>query len=523
MIGFDPRTSDGHFRNPILPGDFADPDVIRVGDEFWMICSTFEYSPGMVLLRSLDLVTWSYAGHVVDDITLLGDGYRPDRMARDGRGIYAGSIREHDGLYYVYFSTLDEGTFVATAPHPSGPWTEPHLVWDAPYWDDPCPVWEPGGERAWLVASRPGEPVDDGWMTYLIPMAVDGMSVDPTGMTVLDHTWSSEGNKVYRLDGWYYVLHNESRGPGNRVAVIMRAESMLGPWTKHDLLIGTGMDRGREPNQGALVELDGRWWFLTHHGRAGYPEGRPVSLLPVTWAEGWPTVDGVDHRRDLPVPRQMSTREVLQTSDRFDSERLGSQWEWRYETPPTAWQLLPEGGLRLSALKPLVVGDPRRVPVCLTQRQIGTSFEATAVVDARGLVEGACFSLMQFGGDVSAIRVMQLGGKRLVEVVFGPFGQSLRVEHRVEVSTSERLHFRTSVDRRGFASYAISVSGASYTGVGDSYRTSWGHFRGNRLAMQCHNDFGDLGSVVVESIDVRLGESISLAQAETSSASHSSP
>ncbi|TCM50470.1 glycosyl hydrolase family 43 [Kribbella sp. VKM Ac-2568] len=120
-----------------------------------MITSTFQYSPGMAILHSRDLVSWRHVGAAVPDIGVLGPEYRSDRMERYNVGIYAGSLRHHRGRYWLHFTTLDEGIFVTTAEHPAGPWSHLHRLSDETGWEDPCPLWDEDG-RAWLVASSPG-------------------------------------------------------------------------------------------------------------------------------------------------------------------------------------------------------------------------------------------------------------------------------------------------------------------------------------------------------------------------------
>jgi beta-xylosidase len=130
---------DGTYANPVLPGDFSDLDAIRVGRDYYAISSTFQYSPGVVVLHSKDLVNWRIAGHVVDDLTRISPELNWDKMNRNGRGIWAGSIRYHAARFWVYFGTPDEGFFMSTAAHPAGPWTPMKALGPSAGWDDPCP------------------------------------------------------------------------------------------------------------------------------------------------------------------------------------------------------------------------------------------------------------------------------------------------------------------------------------------------------------------------------------------------
>jgi beta-xylosidase len=497
-------------QNPVLWGDFADPDVIRVGDAYWLITSTFEYSPGMAVLRSFDLITWEFVTHCVADMTAIGPEYASGGTLRDGRGIFAGAIRFHNDLFYVYFATLDEGIFVTTASDPAGPWGPPTQLWDAMFWDDPCPIWGSDGV-AWLIASRPGEPADAEWMTYVMPMAADGLSVDPARLTVLDPTWSSEGNKAYEIDGRFYVLHNESRSFGNRVAVIMRSDSMLGPWEKRDLIVGSGIERDREPNQGALVDTpDGSWYFVTHHGRMGYAEGRSVSVLPVTWTDGWPVAgvkdgDGVGRMAwDLSVPIAGGAAVEMQLSDNFVG-RIGPQWEWRYEPEVEAWSVLPGGGLRIESRLLQVPGDPRSARNTLTQRQVGGEGDAQVHFDVGSLLNGDVCGLAHYGGQYSSIQFERASNVSYVLIVRQTNDGDVQTEHRIVVANATVVSLRTHLDNRGYVTFGYALDDQAFTPFGDVYRPGFARYRGNRLALQVFGNGPRTGHAIVRGFEYLQG------------------
>ena len=133
---------NGTYRNPVLPADFSDIDCIRVGDDYYAISSTFQYSPGMVIIRSADLVNWRIVGHVVSDLSQISNELTYKRMNRYGRGIWAGAIRYVKGKFYVYFGTPDEGLFMTSANKPEGPWEPLHCMKAEAGWDDCCPFFE---------------------------------------------------------------------------------------------------------------------------------------------------------------------------------------------------------------------------------------------------------------------------------------------------------------------------------------------------------------------------------------------
>lgn len=212
------------FRNPIIAGDYSDPDPIRVGEEYFMAVSTFESSPGVSILHSNDLVNWEYSGSVFTDLTVVDPAFRWNRMERYGEGVFAPSLRYHEGKFWVFVIFLTDGFYMATSNHPSETW-EIHQIKDrngrplrTRWWTDPCPFWDEDG-KAYLASSRPG----DAWYGYLFEMTPDGkqlldadvdhMNIEgieykyPLGGTQYSPFQSTEGHKIYKRNGYYYLIH----------------------------------------------------------------------------------------------------------------------------------------------------------------------------------------------------------------------------------------------------------------------------------------------------------------------------
>lgn len=141
-------------KNPVLFEDASDPDLIREGDYFYLVCSSFHYSPGLPVYRSSDLVNWNIVAHACPTLSMAKE-YDMKGGNRYGKGIWAPSVRKHKGLFYVYFCTPTEGLFVCTAKKMTGPWTGPIPVRRISGWEDPCPYWDEEG-NAWLIRSKLG-------------------------------------------------------------------------------------------------------------------------------------------------------------------------------------------------------------------------------------------------------------------------------------------------------------------------------------------------------------------------------
>lgn len=270
---------NGTYTNPILPADYSDLDCIRVGNDYYAVSSTFQYSPGFIILHSKDLVNWQILSHAVKDITTISPEMNWDRMNRYGRGIWAGAIRYHDKKFWIYFGDPDMGYFMTTAKTAAGPWEPLHTVLAAKGWDDCCPFWDDDGQ-AYLIGTN----FADGYKIHLFKMTADGKSLIKESDKVIYQSTGSEANKLYKINGTYYHLFSEVKS-GGRAVMMERSKNIYGPYTEVKQL-SHPQTEFNEPNQGGIVQTQkGDWYFLTHHGTGDW-SGRNMSLLPVNWVDG---------------------------------------------------------------------------------------------------------------------------------------------------------------------------------------------------------------------------------------------
>jgi len=483
---------DGAYVNPVIPGDYSDIDAIRVENDYYAISSTLQFSPGMVILHSRDLVNWRILGHAVDDVTRIGPEMNWDRMNRYGRGVWAGSIRHHDGRFWIYFAAPDEGIFMTTARDPAGPWEPLHSIWKVSGWDDCCPFWDDDGQ-GYLVCTH----FSDQYKIHLFKMSLDGKQLLPDSDKAIHQSRGSEANKLYKINGLYYHFYSEVRGEG-RVVMMNRSRSLDGPWETRQLNhVKKAADR--EPNQGGLVQIpSGQWWFITHQG-AGDWEGRPLCLLPVTWTDGWPIPgkvgpDGIGNMvwsarkpiGGLPIA-------VPQTSDEFDSARLSAQWEWNHQPRKDKWSLSERPGyLRLHAFRPLKKGSLLHAGNTLTQRSMrADKSEAVIEIDLSGMADGQQAGLCHFAGTYSTLGLRQSAGKRILT-----YDNNGKITSGPEI-TASTLWLKSTWNQDGLSQYAYSLDGAGFTSFGDPYKLSWGHYRGDRIGIYCFNDDSETGHVDV--------------------------
>jgi beta-xylosidase len=327
------------YENPVLPGFHPDPSVCRVGEDYYLVCSSFEYFPGIPVFHSRDLVHWRRIGNVLDR---PGQLPVPDDVPASG-GIYAPTIRHHDGRFHVITTNVGGGgNFLVTSERPEGPWSDP--VWIDLPGIDPDLAWD-----------------DDG--TCWVAVAGVGLArIDPATGKVLEGpvpVWSGSGKRdpegphLYRVGDWWYLLVAEGGTARGHSVSVARARSPLGPYEPaphNPILSHSG---SREPIQctghADLVEAtDGSWWMvlLGTRPRGFFPEfhvlGRETFLAPVEWIDGWPRVGPVRDRH--PAPAAWHPQAADPARDDFDGTALAPYWISPRRRAEGSWSLTERPG-----------------------------------------------------------------------------------------------------------------------------------------------------------------------------------
>ncbi|WP_221312824.1 glycoside hydrolase family 43 protein [Granulicella aggregans] len=482
---------DGTYVNPILPGDFSDPDVIRVGDAVYMISSTMQYSPGMAVLESRDMVNWKIIGHVVQDLSAIDRALNWDRMNRPGRGIWAGSIRFQSGRFWVYFGTPDQGIYVSTAEKPAGPWSAPHLVLAGTGWDDPCSFRDDDGQNYLVTTHFSAQgAIQTTYNIHLLKLSSDGLEVLHGYDHVIHRSEGSEANKLYKVNELYYHYYSEVK-PEGRVPMMERSKSLDGPWESQQLMhVHGALDK--EPNQGGLIQMPSdKWYFVSHQGKGDW-EGRATVLLPVTWVQGWPIIgeigpDGIGNMiwHDWKPVDGLPRRDIA-TSDEFSSPELQPAWEWNYQPNAAMWSLRERPGyLRLYALPPLRVGHSTSIRNVITQRSLRTSSnQFTVKLDLAGMTTGQESGITHFAKSRAAITVVQSGAIRKLSVAVN----GVRTAGPTVDGTT--LWLRSDWDFAGRSHFSFSTDGLTYRRLGGNYRMTWGDYRGDRIGIFTSNASG---------------------------------
>jgi beta-xylosidase len=484
---------DGTYRNPVLPADYSDIDCIRVGADYYAISSTMQFSPGMVVLHSKDLVNWTILGHVAGDLTQIGPELNWDKMNRYGRGVWAGAIRYHDKKFWVFFGTPDEGYFMSTAAKPAGPWTPLRQVLKGAGWDDCCPFWDDDGQ-GYLVGSS----FKDKYKIHLWKLTPDGQGLVQESDHVIHQSRGSEANKFFKFNGLYYHLFSEVTAEG-RAVMMERSRNIFGPYAEIKQLSHADK-RFREPNQGGLVQTEtGDWFWFTHHGSGSW-EGRPASLVPVKWIDGWPIIgepdqNGIGHFV-LSGKKPVAGAPVAtpQTSDEFKERNLSPQWEWNFQPRADKWSLTERPGwLRLHAFRPIQPDSLMKAGNTLTQRAFRTASNVAVIkLDLSGMKDGVKAGLCHFSKSHAALGVSQKDNVRSIEyrnngvVTPGP------------AISGNTLWLKSTWGLDGKSRFSYSFNGGSFVEFGAPYQAAWGYYRGDRIGIYAFNDAADSGYIDVD-------------------------
>ncbi|GAA2509414.1 glycoside hydrolase 43 family protein [Streptomyces gobitricini] len=395
---------DGTYRNPVLNSDWSDPDVVAVGEDFYLTASSFGRAPGLPLLHSRDLVNWSLIGHALDRLEPAADFAAP----RHDRGVWAPSLRYAEGRFWIFWGDPDHGIFQINAERVRGPWSEPHLLKAGKGLIDACPLWDDETGEAYLVhawaKSRSG--VKNRLTGHR--MSRDGRTLLDEGKVIVDGDrvpgwFTLEGPKLYRHGGWFWILA-PAGGVDTGWQGAFRSRDFFGPY-EEKIVLAQGSTDVNGPHQGGWVRTPaGEDWFLHFQARGAY--GRVVHLQPMAWdADGWPVLgDGGEpvlvHRKPAAAPQPV---EAPATDDAFPGGRYGRQWQWT-ANQRAGWTVEHGGdGLRLACARSADAHDLRLLPNVLTQRLPAETFTAEVSLELESTEAGARAGLAVLGDAFSWI------------------------------------------------------------------------------------------------------------------------
>lgn len=495
---------NGMYRNPVLHADYSDPDVCAVGEDYFLTASSFNCTPGLPILHSKDLVNWkivNYALKKVEPVEYYNE-------ARHGKGVWAPSIRFHEGMYYIYWGDPDFGIFMVKTRDPYGEWDAPVLVKAGKGMIDPCPLWDDDG-RVYLAHAWAGSRAKFNSVLTVCELNKEGTAVisDPVlvfdGNDGVNHT--IEGAKFYKRNGFYY-LFAPAGGVVSGWQLVMRSKDVYGPYEVR-IVMAQGKTDINGPHQGGWVDTPaGESWFLHFQDKGAY--GRVLHLNPMKWVNDWPVI-GVDKDGDGcgdPVSRYRKPKtdktypiETPVESDEFDTRKLGLQWEWHANYQDVFGFTTNMGYARIYGheLSPHFKNF-WEVPNLLMQKFPAEEFTATAKLKVSAKDDGQLSGLIIMGWDYSWIGVEKQGEKFLLKQAVCKDAEQGNLEQVSTLAVLEpsrkfeaglfpnyerEIYIRVHVDKGAYCRFSYSLDGKKFTEAGTLFKARQGKWIGAKVGM----------------------------------------
>lgn len=483
---------DGTYKNPVLYADYSDPDVCRVGDDFWMTSSSFNAVPGLQVLHSKDLVNWELAGAAIDVLLPRGHFSTPQH----GNGVWAPSIRYHKGEYFIYWGDPDFGVYMTKTRDPRGRWSPATLVKAGKGLIDATPLWDDDGQ-CYLVHAYAGSRAGIKSILAITRLTSDGSRAVGRSVTIYDgHEVDPtiEGPKFYKRGGYYYIF-----APAGGVATgwqtVLRSKNIWGPYERK-VVMAQGATSVNGPHQGAWVDTPtGEDWFVHFQDVGAY--GRLVHLQPMSWKNDWPVI-GLDRDGDgcgEPVlthkkPDVGKTHPVATPaeSDEFAGATLGLQWQW-HANPMDWWHYLDtsRGMLSLYTVpRPEEYRNLWDVPGLLLQKTPAPVFTATTKLTfvPNPQLQGERVGLLVMGQDYALLSLEKTADGLLLsqnEALRADRGTAEQVNASVALKTST-LYLRVQADN-GLCTFSYSTDGRRFTPLGQPFTAREGRWIGAKIGL----------------------------------------
>lgn len=498
-----PDNGDGTYTNPVINADYSDPDVCVVGDDYYMTASSFNCIPGLPILHSKDLVNWEIIGHAITELTPHEEFDKPSH----GNGVWAPSIRYHEGMFYIYWGDPDYGVFRVTATDPAGEWSKPVCIIEGKGMIDTTPLWDDDG-RCYLVNGWANSRSRFASVLTVRELDKDGLKAISNPVIVFDGNGTEnrtcEGPKFYKRNGWYWIMC-PAGGVPTGFQLAMRSKSPYGPYESMKVL-----DQGKSvingPHQGAWIHTAlGEDWFMHFQDKECY--GRVVHLQPVTWKDNWPVMGKVPAKGYCGEPvityRKPSTKGKVDVvnpveSDEFNSPKLGLQWQWHanYDQKfgmPTAF-----GTFRLYTHKvSKEFKNMWEVPNLLLQKTPADKFTATTKLRFTSKDDNQMGGLIVMGHDYFALMLKRVKDEFLLQLVTCKSADKGTPEQVKTIATlkpteKDKIDYQPAIHKDiylrvnvadGECNFAYSLNGKKYTAVEGNFKIKEGKWIGAKVGL----------------------------------------
>ncbi len=482
---------NGTYNNPIIHADYSDPDAIRVGDDFYLIASSFTQVPGLPILHSKDLVNWKLIGHALH--TLMPEEHF--NTVRHGGGVWAPSIRYHNNEFYIYYPDPDFGIYLTKAKNILGPWSTPVLVQAGKGLIDPCPLWDTDG-KLYLVHAYAGSRAGIKSIIVVKEMNADGTKTISDAVMVYDghaNDGTIEGPKFYKRNNWYYIFA-PAGGVSTGWQVVLRSKNIYGPYERK-IVMEQGKSNVNGPHQGAWVQTQkGEDWFLHFQDKDAY--GRVLHLQPMKWINDWPVIGKDENNIGKGEPVAMYKKpnvgkiypiESVQESDEFNNASLGLQWQWQ-ANPKECWAFTTtQGYLRMfTVYKPDSIKNEFYLPNILGQKFPADTFLATTKLALNLTHVGEKFGLAIIGLDMATLTVSKkedgnyVSFSTCLNVEKGTTASEISIE---KLENIKEIYLRVRVLKNAVCEFGYSVDGKIYKTIEQQFTAKQGKWVGARLGL----------------------------------------
>ena len=486
---------DGTYTNPILYADYSDPDVARVGDDYFMTASSFNCVPGLPILHSKDMVNWQIVNYALPEQIPV----EVFNVPQHGNGVWAPSMRYHNDELYIYWGDPDFGIYMVKTSDPFGQWDPPVLVMEGKGLIDPCPLWDEDG-KAYLVHAYAGSRRGVKSLVTVNRMNEAGTKVLDAGVHVFDghdkHP-TVEGTKFYKRNGYYYIF-----APAGGVAtgwqLVLRSKNIYGPY-EEKIVLEQGTTKINGPHQGAWVTTPaGEDWFYHFQDVDAY--GRIVHLQPMSWKNDWPVmgkdIDGngigepiMSHKKPKTTKSDIIT--PVET-DEFSGNEIGLQWQWQ-ANPDVVWHAKLRGNdfLRLFSIKtPENAPNLWMVPNLLLQKFPAPAFVATTKISlvpeeatsgkrAGIIVMGTDYAVLSLEHDKDGFFITQS------EALDAIGGKEEKVLESKRISSNE-IVFKVEVNGPyAECKFSYSSDGKKFSSIGKVFKAKPGKWIGAKVGVFC--------------------------------------
>lgn len=496
---WNPDLGNGMYKNPVINADYSDPDVVCVGDDYYMTASSFNCIPGLPILHSKDLVNWELIGHAVTKLQPKAVFDRPSH----GNGVWAPCISYHNGEFYIYWGDPDYGVFMVKTKDPAGKWEDPVCVIPGKGMIDTSPLWDEDG-RVYLVNGWANSRNRFASVITVRELNAEGTKAISDPVIVFDGNGTEnrtcEGPKFYKRNGWYWVMF-PAGGVPTGFQVAMRSQSPFGPYEAKKVL-AQGKSKINGPHQGAWIHTQyGEDWFMHFQDKEAY--GRVVHLQPVTWKDNWPVMGKVPSKgycgepyETYKMPKAASHVNMNPVeSDEFNKPKLGLQWQWHANYQQWFGMPTSMGVMRIYTYKSNAT--IWNVPNLLLQKTPADNFTATAKLQLTAKDQGQMGGIIMMGLDYSALVVKRVGNEFELQQITCHMAdkkgeEEVKVLATLKPTSVDKIDYQPAIHesvymrmvvKAGKMQFFFSKDGKKYELVGDEFTMREGKWIGAKIGM----------------------------------------